>query len=180
MSATKITLYEFQGKEDPTVQVEIKCLSVKENDYVISTIDTSAAWKANEDSLNFINTFHLKVGTPITETDVVALAALHNEDFSLYKNGSKVVLAPASLLITPSTDSNVRGAGGTQQYTAAITPEDASQAVTWSIETATGLSINSSGLVTWTGSTPQQTFTITAKSVADDSIQDTATITLTA
>lgn len=83
-----------------------------------------------------------------------------------------------SVTVDPETPSIEQGA--TQQFTATVEPATADQSVTWSIEAATGLTINAAGLVTTTAGTPAGEYEVTATSVADDTVTGTAILTVTA
>lgn len=82
-----------------------------------------------------------------------------------------------SVALTPATASNAQST--TRQFTAAIEPATAPQGITWSISAGTGLSINSSGLVTIGASTPAGNYTVTAKATGDLTKQRTAVLTVT-
>lgn len=80
--------------------------------------------------------------------------------------------------VTPSTSSIVKG--NTAQFLAEVDPDGADEDVIWSVQSSVeGLSIDSDGLVTTTGSTPAADYTITATSVENDQISGTATLTVT-
>ncbi len=81
---------------------------------------------------------------------------------------------PTAIDVLPATASKVIGA--TQQLTITPTPSDASIAVTWTSSAPSKATVNSSGLVT---AVAAGTAIITARSVLDDSVLDTATITVT-
>lgn len=84
---------------------------------------------------------------------------------------------PESIAVTPETASIAQGAS--QQFSATVLPAGAVQDVTWSIETATGLTITADGLAATTASTPAGTYTVTATSDEDGSITGTAELTVT-
>lgn len=86
-------------------------------------------------------------------------------------------IAPESITVSPATASIEQGQS--QQFTAAVLPEGASQGVTWSVETATGLTISSSGLAETTGETPAGDYDVTATSVADGEVVGSAVLTVT-
>lgn len=81
-----------------------------------------------------------------------------------------VSVAPAAITKAQST---------TQQFTAGAVPINAPQGVTWTIETATALTINSAGLATIGATTPAGEYTVTATSVSDPTISGTAILTVT-
>jgi hypothetical protein len=84
-------------------------------------------------------------------------------------SGIVVKVSPATVTL---------GASQAQQFSATVTGT-ANTAVTWSINPAVG-TISSTGLYTAPASSPGQTVTITAKSVADPTKSGTATTTLAA
>lgn len=85
---------------------------------------------------------------------------------------------PESVTVTPGTASIE--AGSTQQFTAAVIPSGATQAVTCSVPSGVeGLSVDSEGLVTTTISTPADDYTITATCDEDNEVIGTATLTVT-
>jgi len=85
-----------------------------------------------------------------------------------------VTVTPVGISISPSAVTV--GAGGTQQFTAAVTNSDNS-AVTW---TASGGTINGSGAtVTYTAPPAGGSYTVTAASVADPTKSAVANVTVT-
>ena len=81
--------------------------------------------------------------------------------------------------MSPKTGNAEIGTAGERQLTANVAPENATnKAVTYSIApTATGLSVNASGKITWTAETPAGTYTTTVKT-ADGNKTDTHVLTL--
>jgi len=109
-----------------------------------------------------------------------AVRGLNNSELTkLYYPHEIAPAAPTitSVTVTPGTTSIE--AGETAQFTSAIAPSTSPQNVVWSIEAAEGLSVNQSGLVTTTGATPAGEYTVTAKSVVNESVLGTATLTVT-
>lgn len=125
--------------------------------------------------------FNENEGFNITAT--IVTESRNTADLAIYLNAGitqtsgTTGVSVEEVSVSPETASIVQGE--TQQFSAEVLPEGVSQAVTWTTEAATGLSVNSSGLVSTTGSTPAGEYTITATSNADNSILGTATLTVT-
>lgn len=92
------------------------------------------------------------------------------------ENPIEPIPTPESIAVTPATATVEPG--NSQTFAAAVTPAEANQDVVWSIESGTGLSINSNGVVTTTAGTEEGDYTVTATSVADDQVTGTATLTV--
>lgn len=86
-------------------------------------------------------------------------------------------ITPTGITVSPATTSVVQGA--TSQFTAEVTPTEAPQGVTWSIEPGAELSVDENGLVTSGATTPAADYIVTATSTEDGNITGTATLTIT-
>lgn len=96
-----------------------------------------------------------------------------------FQNRLIPVLSVELLPATDTIDVTPLGPDDTVQFTATVTPAEASQEIYWTIEAGTDLSIDQTGLVTVADTTPAAVYTVTARSVADGSIFDTAELTVT-
>lgn len=82
-----------------------------------------------------------------------------------------------SIIVDPENASIERGQS--KEFTATALPSGAPQGVTWSVDTATGLTISSSGLVETTGETPEGEYNVTATSVEDGGVAGIGVLTVT-
>ncbi|WP_341273296.1 putative Ig domain-containing protein [Enterococcus faecium] len=82
--------------------------------------------------------------------------------------------------VTPKTSSAVAGTAGNRQLTTTVAPQKATnKTVTYSIAPVTsGLTVSSSGNITWTDTVPAGKYTTTIKT-EDGSHTDTHVLTLT-
>lgn len=89
-------------------------------------------------------------------------------------------ISVTGVTLSPKTSTGETGTSGERQLTATIAPSNATnKAVTYSIAPATtGLAVNASGKITWTGDVPAGEYTTTVKT-ADGSKTDTHVLTLT-
>lgn len=85
-------------------------------------------------------------------------------------------VVPTSVVVEPATQSTAQDS--TVNFTATVNPAGASQDVTWSIDTASGLSIDQSGEVTVGAGTPAGEYTVTATSQNAPNVSGTATLTV--
>lgn len=99
------------------------------------------------------------------------------QDEGVFGDNSAPVIDVTGVTVSPLTDTVAQGA--TSQFAAVVAPSGASQAVVWSIETGTNLSIAQNGLVTVGADTTADDYTVTATSVADGTKTGTATLTVT-
>lgn len=88
------------------------------------------------------------------------------------------VIAVTGVELTPNNMTGTQGTGANRQMTAKILPENASNKnVTYKVDEAEGLTVNASGVLAWTASTPAGTYTVTA-TTADGNKTDTSTLTI--
>ena len=82
--------------------------------------------------------------------------------------------------LSPKTSNAELGTEGTRQLTATVSPSNATnKGVSYAIApSATGLSVNNSGLISWSADTPAGEYTTTV-TTADGSHADTHVLTLT-
>lgn len=185
-SNSEVRMYSVTDSNNPGSSIGIKGLAVKETEIVVSHIELGAADNAIrlniESKQNAGISFPCKIGDQITEATLATYFDTIGEGaytFTDVYNEEEVSegLAVASVVVSPSTVT--KDSATTQQFTAEVLPEGVDQDVTWSIETASELSINAStGLVT-IGSVVDGEYTVTATSVANPSITGTATLTVT-
>ena|SRR5699024_3315679 len=90
------------------------------------------------------------------------------------------VINVTGVTLSPKTSSAESGTAGTRQLTATVAPADATdKAVTYAIAPATtGLTVNASGLISWTADVPANDYTTTV-TTADGKFTDTHVLTLT-
>ena len=90
------------------------------------------------------------------------------------------VVNVTGVTLSPKTSSAEAGTAGERQLTATVAPSDATdKKVTYTIAPATtGLSVNASGLITWTDAVGAGEYTTTVIT-ADGSKKDTHVLTLT-
>ena len=102
-----------------------------------------------------------------------------NDDalMELYFPHDSVINAPASITIIP--DSGTIAKGESLQLEASVFPSTAVQDVVWTIESATGLTVSSTGLVESTNETPAGDYVVTATHDEVSEITATAVITIT-
>lgn len=89
-------------------------------------------------------------------------------------------IAVTGVTLSPKTSSGEAGTSGERQLTATVAPSNATnKAVTYAIApTTSGLAVNASGKITWTGDVPAGEYTTTVKTT-DGSKTDTHILTLT-
>lgn len=89
-------------------------------------------------------------------------------------------VAVTGVTMTPKTSTAVAGTAGSDQVTAAVTPDNATnKSVAYLIAPATpGLSVSNTGLISWTAAVPAGVYTTTVATV-DGNIKDTHVLTLT-
>ena len=110
-------------------------------------------------------------------------------DSEVIKNWFKQVTKPTdaveeesiSIAVTPKTSTAVAGTLGTRQLTVKVLPEDMEdKSVTYKIEPDTqGLSVTSTGLISWTAEVPEGVYTTTV-TTNHGTLTDTNVLTLTA
>lgn len=88
-------------------------------------------------------------------------------------------VAVTGVTLTPKTSTAEAGTAGTRQLSADVTPSNATnKAVTYAIAPATtGLTVNASGLISWTDAVPAGEYTTTV-TTASGSQKDTHVLTL--
>ena len=87
---------------------------------------------------------------------------------------------PGSVSVTPSSATLVQGVGGTRQFSAAVGPAGAPQAVTWTVSPQpAGVTISSAGLLTVGTGVSVPTLTVRATATGHPAVSGTATVTLT-
>lgn len=90
------------------------------------------------------------------------------------------VINVTGVTLSPKTSNAESGTEGTRQLTATVAPSNATnKSVTYAVApSTTGLSVNNSGLISWTEETPAGTYTTTA-TTTDGAKTDTHVLTLT-
>ncbi len=135
---------------------------------VSGTANTAVTWTATGGTISSSGLFTAgsTAGTAFTVT------AASVADTTKKDTATVTVQAPPAISVTISPKSTTVNTGQTQQFTAAVSGS-ANTAVTW---TATGGTISSSGL--YTAGTSVGSFSVTAKSAADPTKSDTATVSV--
>lgn len=89
-------------------------------------------------------------------------------------------IAVTAVTLTPKTSTAEAGTAGTRQLSAAVAPTNATnKAVTYAIAPATtGLTVNASGLISWTDAVPAGVYTTTVTTTSGAK-KDTHALTLT-
>lgn len=89
-------------------------------------------------------------------------------------------IAVTGVTLTPKTSTAESGTAGTRQLSAAVAPANATnKAVTYAIAPATtGLTVNASGLISWTDAVPAGVYTTTVTTTSGAK-KDTHVLTLT-
>ena len=116
------------------------------------------------------------LGTYTSETELI-VADTVNKYFHSYIEDAPIV---TNVSVSPET-ATVK-VGGTQQFTAAVSGTgDFSKDVNWSVSggISEGTTISEDGLLTVAEDETAESLTVTAKSVGDGTIYDTATVTVT-
>lgn len=91
------------------------------------------------------------------------------------------VIPVDTVTVAPKNATGATGTAGTKQFTATVLPSTATnKTVTWTVApTTTGVTINSSGLVSWTDAVAPVTLTITGKD-STGTKSDTGSLVLSA
>ena len=91
------------------------------------------------------------------------------------------VIPVTSVAVAPKNATGTTGTASTKQFTATVLPATATnKTVSWTIApTTTGVTINSSGLVSWTDAVAPVTLTITGKD-STGTVSDTGSLVLSA
>lgn len=137
---------------------------------VSNASDSSVTWSASGGSISGSGVFTAPSSVAATTTYTITAASV--EDSS--KEGTATVtVVPVVVRISPTSTSTL---GGTTATFSATVVNATTSAVTWS---ASGGSINSSGVFTAPGVSATTTYTITASSTVDSSRAATATVQVT-
>lgn len=85
-----------------------------------------------------------------------------------------------TVIISPKTSTAEAGSSGSRKLTVNVEPADADNVeVTYSIDTAEGLEVNSEGLISWAESTPAGVYTTTVETNDGGGAKATHKLTLT-
>ena len=90
-----------------------------------------------------------------------------------------IVVMDSEIVVSPSVDNSLtNGTGGNAQFTVASNNVPGTGAVTWSVSTGTGVTIDTTGKITTTNSTPAGDYTVTATSDDNPLVKGEATLTV--
>lgn len=87
-------------------------------------------------------------------------------------------IAVTGVELSPNNMTGTQGEAADRQLTAKVSPENATNKnVSYKVDEAEGLTVNASGVLAWTATTPAGTYTVTA-TTTDGNKTDTSTLTI--
>lgn len=178
LTRTRVNSRSSSRDETPAVSVSISPTSTTSRVFATTTFsatvsnasDTSVTWSTTGGSINSSGIFTAPSSVSASTTYTITATSVADTSKS---STATVEVVPVVVSITPSSTTTL---GGRTVTLSATVSNATTSAVTWS---ASGGSINSSGVFTAPGVTATTTYTITASSTVDSSRAATASVEVT-